>query len=284
MGWLIVLGAVTVLPMALVGLLSLRTVPAAGVFLVIGTVPGMLLAMCGGVALILRRLPGFYLVYLAAVISLFTVRIPFVPIPIHWLPFGEASAFVLRGLDWVVVGLLAWAHWVLIEDEPRERVKWHRLGWVMVAVVALGALGLWQLQFSRQNGQVAAPPNLPHLGSFLATLESVGPIEYRSVATAYPAGVTLVFSGQTTETNLATVAQELKLTAFPAEQRAKFLGLVRSWKLTEPRFATEFGTNDLFYSGRVPEQGRAMFQLCFRRGDGRFTGQLLGALPPDLER
>lgn len=281
LGWFIFFGALTLLPMALVGLLSLSTAPAASVFLVFGTVPGMLLALCSGVALILRRLSGFYLAYLAAVISLFMVRIPFVPLPIHWLPFGEANSLVLRTFDWVVVGLLGWAHWVMLDELPKERVRWHRLALLAVAVAGLATFGFWQFQFTRQSGQVLTAQNLPKIGPVLTRFESVGPIEYRSVETGYPAGVSLVFSGVTTETNFTAVAQELKLTEFKPEHRAKFLGLVRSWKLAEPRFATEFGTNDVFYSGRVPEKGRAVFQLCYRRRDGRFTGQLFGTMPPN---
>jgi hypothetical protein len=56
--------------------------------------------------------------------------------------------------------------------------------------------------------------------------------------------------------------------------------LLRQWRLEPEQFPAEFGANDLFYSGRLPDRRKMLLQLCYRTSDGRFTGQILGVAAP----
>jgi hypothetical protein len=274
-GWSILICALGQWPMILLPLKLMGTLPDLASFLLVMSLPVVILATIGAVGLILGRMFGFYLIYLATIVSLWSMRFPYLPFVKRILSFGSATPFVFLALNLVIVAVLVWTQLALARELPPSQTRKTQYATLVVALVALAALGFWRTQFQTGDGTVADVSALPLVGRSLSDLQARGPLQYHYFHSRAQNGISMVFSGTTTEEAIKDFAQKWKLNAFSHEQDRKFLGLVKSWKLNKDRFPPEFGVGDLYYSGRLTGMGKALLQVCYRRTDGRFTAQFM---------
>ena len=281
-GWLILTAALTKIGALIPPWILLPLAPKGAGMLALMTYPFWCLAVAGAVCLIRHRTIGFYLIYTYLAVSLFGIGVPFLagfsffPLLERVAHLGPMQPFLHFGFNLLVVVVLAWSHYHL---SPAD--AWLRKPRRVIAAGLVGAAifagGLWRQRFDYLNGSVPSPTELPVIGSVLGDFEIRSPLEVCSIA--YPAinGLTTVFSGMADREQITRLATQLHLNLIDrAEGWKKMLPMLKSWRLNELRFPSEFGPDALHYSGRVPGHRKLTIQLCWRPEDRRFCGQVFG--------
>lgn len=241
--------------------------------------PLFLLQMVVGFGLIRRRYWGFYALCAATVVSFFGLRISYVPFIDKALPAGPETGYYQMAVNLAVVALAAFCYWTISQEEDdSDRKRERRIIVVCVALLAAG-VGYWKTGVRTGGGEVARITELPAIGQLLPPLESSQPALFRSIELYHHKGATLVFRGVTTAKNVEEFAAAHGLTRMTNETaRAKFLPILKTWKLDPERFPLFNGPDDLCYVGRLPKGSKMAFQICHRPSDGRYTAMAMGSV------
>ena len=92
-----------------------------------------------------------------------------------------------------------------------------------------------------ERGQKDVASELPAVGAGFAGFRTSGKLSYVSVETKIPRGISLVFSGVSSEANIQGLATTHRLTKMDdPEAHKKFLPQIKSWRLREELFPTRF--------------------------------------------
>jgi hypothetical protein len=280
-GWCVLAAGITQIPGIVAGLLTAQILPRAGLVLLLFTLPCGLLLFLGGLGLIWRSFAGYYCVYLATFFGgIGGFKSPYVPFIKQFVNFGPATEDLFLALNLLLVAVLVWEHWGRIGALPGGRQTAHRTA--LIALVALGvaSVSTGRAMIHRERGEKASASELPTVGASFSAFKTKGALPYVSVETKLPRGITLIFSGTSTEPAIEALANahHLKKMEDPKAHR-KFLPQLKAWKLDEALFPRTFSPDDWYYVGRLQEMPRVSLQLVYRKSDGRFTAQLFGMRP-----
>jgi hypothetical protein len=285
LGW-IVLGAAVERTAALaVPIITLlNTVPSAGRALALLALPACALSFAGGWGLVRTRPYGFWGVYGATLVSLYGMQMPYAsgfslaPLLDRLLPAGPFRGYWIWSLNLPLLALLVWAHVRLRQErQAPSGPRWLRAVGVAVLVgLALG--GAWRQRYTSLHGSYARLAEIPHAGAVLTGLEGTGPFEAEGIYLYSLRSATLVAAGRARQPDIEAFANARGLNRMPERPEAagKFLPQSRQWRLGEPRFPRDFGTNAVRYVGRVGPTRKAVLQLCWRPADERFALELMG--------
>lgn len=231
-----------------------------------------------GIALIRRAAAGYYLLYFCALVSMFGPRINFVPLVHRILPAGPETDYYAMAVNLVVVTLAMWCHWSVTREDEEPAPKRHRIAIAASIFLIIAGVIFWKTGIRTGNGEVARVAETPFIGSYLAPLESTQTVLYRSLELRRLNSGTVIFRGMTSEANVKEFAATHKLTEITNfSARAKFLPLVKTWKLDRERFPVFTQPGDLCYIGRIPKGSKLAVQICHRPSDGRFTAMAMGS-------
>lgn len=282
-GWCVLITSVGILPIIFAGAKLAQIRPeAAGMLAWLG-LPTVVLSIVGGLALVLHRQVGAYLVYAATILMSFgSMRINYLPFANQLLDIGPYKGDFLLVINYVLVSLLAWDHWrALGEAEPR-RAQVGRGFIVALLAISVGTAAYMRSRVEHLDGQAPQLAVVPYVGPLLVPLNSSIPVEYRSVYSNGTDFISLVFSGTTTEENLRAFASGHSLKEMGPEAASKFLGQARTWKLSERRFPRDFAANDLRFVGRMKGYPKVICQIAFAKETGRYSAHLMGILREGL--
>lgn len=219
-GWMLLFSTLEVMHLLILG----AYVPAdrlAGLALL--SLPTIVLSGVGAICLTMGKEIGAFAIYAAfALMGLGFMNIVYLPFAPKLVKLGLRTADVMLAINFLIVGGLAWLHWLMLRWSPSRSVAWQR--GVIVALLAIAAGGhfLQRSSLTYVNGTVASLEGLGvrhELGKRLAPLASQTPIEQMGVL--LPRGAQLLFSGKTSETNATTFATEhgLELMDLPRRRR-----------------------------------------------------------------
>jgi hypothetical protein len=236
------------------------------------------LALITGVALIMKWRVGYYLLYTATLLSFVGPRLSFIPFITRFLPRGPELDYYVVALNICVASVTAFCHWSVARDEEPTVRKLDQGIAIAFVVLLIPGLIFWKSGIRTGNGEVARVAEVPFIGAHLAPLESTQPVLFRSIELLRQGSGTVVFRGSSSEKNIKefAAAHDLKLMT-NAAARAKFLPIVKSWKLDPERFPVFNTPDDLCYIGRVPKGSKQVLQICHRPSDGRFTAMAMGS-------
>jgi hypothetical protein len=277
LGWLMLVGIVTLLPLMVVDVLVLRLRPGGeGFYLLARLLFAAALVGAGALALIRSKRVGFFIIYFASLVSFWAWLVPYIPVPQKWLPFAEKNCLVTPALNAVAILLLGWAQISLASENfltTANRRLTARVGiFLLAAVVYLG----WRAQYQFLSGQTDDLKELPAAGQCLESLTVDGPIKFRGVKLKAEGGLMLIFTGKATKENFLAFAEKMKLTSFPSAEARRFLKLAKQWRLDAAGYATTFGESGVYFSGRISGT-RSNLQICQSTETGDFTGQIIAA-------
>lgn len=286
-GWAILLAAIAQLPVLLLPLMLLAVDPKKALTVGLILAVGPIISLTAAIGLIRRRVWAFYLIYALLFLSFWTVTpaqgaptlLPFIKKIIGVKP--ELAIFIhLTNL--LFAGFLAVVH-VRYFHPPTGPVPRRRLAQALVVLFILaGSVTVWRLQYRKVDAQVASVSAVPAAHEVFEILQPGGPIEiYYFNAVHIQNGGTLIASGESKEDNLRALAEEHELTEVPESNHGKLLGFIATFKLDLNRFPSEFGADDLHYTGRLKTNQKPPIQICYRRSDGTFTLQIIGMKQPE---
>ena len=279
-GWYVVATGLAQLPAVTAGLLLARIAPRGAVGLLVLVLPSAILLILGGIGLRLRRFFGYYCVYAATFFGgIGGFKQSLIPLARRYVHFGPETEDVFMLLNLVVVAILVWEHWKrTIELQPATR-RTHRFAITSLVSLGLVSVVAGRSMIHRERGQKDAASELPAVGASFAGFTTSGKLSYVSVEAKVPRGISLVFSGVSSEADIQGLANTHRLTKMDdPEAHKKFLPQVKGWRLKEELFPTRFAQDDLWYVGRLKEMRRVSLQLVYRKSDGRFTAQVFGVL------
>src|SRR5688572_7648282 len=276
MGWLSVFGALGHLPSIIAGVALLRIAPRASLVLMAFALPATFLLLIGGAGLIMRKGFGFYLVYLAILFGgIGGLSVPLIP-GLNALVKGNFYAEdIVKVTNLALLALLVYCHFQWM-DTPAPRA--HVVAIIILFLLGLAHIGIVRASFDRRRDTVNNIAAVPYAGELFKALNVDGPVHYRLEYSKWQSALTSVISATTTEQNLAAFVHDNDLKTVPPERMDRFLIQAKNWKLAPEMFLTQFGTNDLCYFGRARAHPRLVFQIGFRKSDGRFTAQTMGFL------
>ncbi len=280
-GWCVAAAGIAQIPGIVAGILAAQILPRAGLVLLLFTLPSGLLLFLGGLGLIWRQFAGYYCVYLATFFGgIGGFKIPFIPFIRRFVNFGPATEDLFLALNLLLVALLVWEHWRRLANLESSRQNVHRTALILLVVLGLCSVAAGRAMLHREQGTKGSAAELPAVGASLSDFVTSGDLSYVSVETRLPRGITLVFSGTSSETALQALAARNQLRKMDApEAHKKFLPQAKIWKLDQARFPTQFSADDWYYVGRLKTMPKVSLQIVCRKSDGRFTAQIFGTLP-----
>jgi hypothetical protein len=279
-GWCLVFAAAVQLPMVYVAIRMLQVAANLSTLLLLTIVPTALLLALGGTGLILRRFWGYHCVYLATLLGGFGgLKVPYLPIQ-SFVKLGPRTEDFFLGLNLVIVAFLAAEHLLRASElEPRARATQRTVTAILLSL-ALASVAYGRSLIVHAHGDASSTRELPRLGKHLENFDSDGPVSYVSVHTKGQNGITMVFSGATTASEMEELVQKHSLTRVEdSARRTKMLSQARRWKLDTRKFPTDFDVNAQFFIGRITNGGKTVFQIAFDPATRRFTAEAMGLLP-----
>lgn len=280
-GWCILLTSAGFVPVIFAGLKLAHARPEAAGALAWMGLPSVLLSLFGGILLVTHRRVGAYFVYLATILTSFgAMNVPFIPFANRLLDIGPYKADALLALNYLLVGVLAWDHWRSFEESEPKQARTGRGLIVGLVAISLVCAAYMRSRVEHLDGQAPQLAVLPYIGMLAAPLDSATPVAYRGVYTKGQEGLTMVFSGRTTEANLQVFAAAHNLRTVGADAAERFLTQPKQWKLDEQRFPRSFAAEDLRFIGRLNNYPKLVCQIAFSKADGRFTAHVIGVLRP----
>lgn len=279
-GWCVLFAAITQLPLIVVGVMGARLASGVGAALLFTFLPGFLMLVAGAVGLLRRQFYGYWCTYLATFFgAIGGLRTSFIPFIQRWLNIGPHTGDLFLAINLVIVGVLAWEHYLRLHELEFPRQRLHRIAMICIFVLGLGVVAFGRSMEVYRNGEAPTASAIPVAGPHLASLKTEGPVNFVSVQNKLMNGIDLVYSGKATEENIRRFVEteNLKPLDKPAAY-AKILPRSRKWNLSQEKYPTKFAPPDLLFIGRVESGGKAVIQLAWRKSDGRFTGEIVGSI------
>jgi len=281
-GWCVLAAAITQLPMMVGGILAFPYSQKIGLLLLGLSTPVVALLLAGGLGLIWQRSFGFYCVYAATFFGgIGGLKVSYLPFVQGLLKIGPHTEDVFLGLNLLIVGLLAWEHFIRLWELAPGREQAHRLVLTVVLALGLCSVGFGRAMINHERGEAVSIGAVPFAGPLLASLKLDGSVRFVAVHTKLQNGITLSFSGKISEASLADFAQANSLKAVDTpEAQAKMLPQTRRWRLKPEQFPVEFAPSDEWRFGRLKDAPKSLFQIVRKKSDGSFTAELFGVISP----
>jgi hypothetical protein len=279
-GWCILGAAISQLPLAIVAIKTMGSMPGFARALLFLSIPTFLMLTLAGVGLIMRKSFGYWCAYLATFFGgIGGFKISYVPFLHRFVDLGPDTGRFFLFLNLILVAILVWEHLGRLEDLEWERRKVHRLALGLVLLAGVAAVSFGFAAESIRKGSAASSAQLPVIGSYFKSLPANGPVQYIIVHSRFLHSVDAAITGQASEQGIRAFADnlQLKLVDKP-EAYAKILPRSRRWKLDKKGFPTNFAPPDLIFVGRPKTGEKAVIQIVWRKSDSRFTAEMLGSI------
>jgi hypothetical protein len=290
-GWCILAAAITPLTVVFFAVRGLGATSAMGGSLLILFVPTILMMALAGVGLIMRKPFGYWCAYLATFFGgIGGLKTPFVPFIQRFVNLGPATGHFFLVLNLIMIAILAWEHWTLIEAEGGERRKARRLGLLSILFAGAVSVTVGLTVESIHKREVSAPEELPAVGPYFAQLETTKSNLVRCVIVHNKLfhSVDGVITGTASEDAVKKFAEYHGLIQVEKpEVYGRILSKTRRWKLNEKGYPSDFSPPDLAFIGRPRNGDKALMQIAWRKSDSKFTAEMMGSVSeqsvaPDL--